>query len=82
MQYHDVMLPSCWNAPVKMIYKEMDFPIGHNSINQEPWDPSTPSISPECSDFSYKSNCLRVCSSLKRVPSLHQKLMSPEMEPI
>ncbi len=35
------VLPACWNAPANMIYKEMDFPIGHNSMNQEPWYPSS-----------------------------------------
>ncbi len=24
-----VVLPLCWNEPINMIYKEMDFPIGH-----------------------------------------------------
>ena len=35
------VLPSCSNAPINMIYMEMDFPIGHNSMNQELWDPSS-----------------------------------------
>ncbi len=28
-----VSLLPAWNAPVNMIYKEMNFPIGHNSMN-------------------------------------------------
>ncbi len=32
-----LVLPSCWSAPVNINYKEMDFPIGHNSMNQEPF---------------------------------------------
>ncbi len=27
------VLPSCWSAPVNMIYKEMDFQIGHNTFS-------------------------------------------------
>ncbi len=27
-------MPSCWNTPVNMIYKEMDFPVRYNSMNQ------------------------------------------------
>ncbi len=35
------VLPSCWNAPVTNIYKEMDLSVGHNSMNQASLDPSS-----------------------------------------
>ena len=31
-----MVLLSCWNTSVNMIYKEMDFQIGYNSMNKEP----------------------------------------------
>ncbi len=52
-----LLLPSCWNAPVNMIYKKMDFPIGH--VKHLVYWVCLNTFSPTESFFPYKT-CLSV----------------------